>query len=151
MKMYRVWGLLGTVAFFLSGCVALPDNEMQLTVESRPIGAILFDASGQKIGSAPQSIRFSIDALESPRYGEYVTPEITARWPSGTETKARVQYEGEPSQRVYFTIERDWKAPGLDIDLEYAQKRKELRQREELIRELRFHNMYRPWGPYPYW
>lgn len=151
MMAWKKWGLITGLSVLLSGCLTLPDNEMQLTVESSPLGAILFDETGQKIGKAPQSIRWNVDALESPRYDQWVTPEITAVWPSGAKTKARVTYEGDPSQRVQFLIERDWNAPNLEADLDYEQKRKELRQREELIRELRFHNMHRPWGMYPYW
>lgn len=92
-----------TVAF--AGCAApAPSNQGQLTYETSPEGAQLFEA-GQAIGTAPVTRTYAGDG-KSP---QITTPEVTAVWPSGA--KAIFWTKIDVGSDRIATIERPARQP----------------------------------------
>lgn len=122
-----------TVAF--AGCAApAPSNQGQLTYETSPEGAQLFEA-GQAIGTAPVTRTYAGDG-KSP---QITTPEVTAVWPSGA--KAIFWTKIDVGSDRIATIERPAKGANLQMDLDNAAKfrlardKEEQRLKEEALRE----------------
>jgi hypothetical protein len=109
----------------LAGCAApTPSNQGQLTYETNPEGAQLFEA-GQPIGTAPVTRSYTGDG-KSP---QITTPEVTAVWPSGAKASFWTKID-VGSDRV-ATLERPANAANLQVDLDNAAKFKLAREQED--------------------
>jgi hypothetical protein len=100
----------------LAGCASGPvPKQVVLTYESLPEGAQIFEG-GQLLGVAPVTRTFKNESNQA----TVRTPEVTAVWPSGAkQTFFTVLPAGADN---VATIERPKAAPGLQADLDHAQK-----------------------------
>lgn len=114
---YR-WSLCVSVfTLFLSGCSTLKPNQVKLTMESSPPGAMIYE--GDKAwGQAP--VTLILTANESGvRAGKTSTGNMTAIWPSGARKVVDINAPLNSGDRLY-TFSRPPNEPGLDKDLAYA-------------------------------
>jgi len=115
----------------LAGCAtAPPQNKALLTYKTVPDGAELFEA-GKSLGPPPVTRTYLGDGKSNSIH----TPDVTAVWPSGAKT-TYYTYLSVGDDRV-ATLERPADAPGLQADLDQAQKIAATRDREaERLRAL---------------
>lgn len=120
---FTILGL--ALSALLVGCAAPgKSNQGQLTYETNPEGAQLFEA-GQAIGTAPVTRTYTSDG----KAPQITTPEVTAVWPSGA--KASFWTKIDIGSDRATTIERPAKAPNLQADLDNASKFKLAREQEQ--------------------
>lgn len=113
------------VTALLVGCSSLEPNEMRLTINTEPAGAMLYDEGGTSWGMAPQSLRYTASVGSS-----FVYPRpITAVWPSG----ARKTYSGslKAGEAWEITISRPIDAPGMSIDMAHAARIQSIKAQKE--------------------
>jgi hypothetical protein len=100
----------------LAGCAsAPPPTEAQLTYESVPPGATIFEG-GQTLGVAPVTRSYKQQGTSA----TIRTPDVTAVWPSGA--KAGYYTLLPLGADLTATIERPKNAPNLQADLDHAKR-----------------------------
>jgi hypothetical protein len=110
----RTAALLAAGALFgLAGCADVPSHSAQLTYETVPAGALLYEA-GHPIGTAPVMRTYMGDGKSA----TITTPDVTAVWPSGAKTQFFTVLQ-VGADRV-ATLQRPKDAPGLQADLDHA-------------------------------
>lgn len=97
----------------------LPRNQVLLTVQTEPQGAMLY-SNGAALGMAPQTWIYTADA-QAQAAGWVRTPDVTAVWPSGAKAETSVTLVIRQGPQV-VTISRPTDAPGLDVDIAHAVK-----------------------------
>lgn len=97
----------------VTGCAtSLAPNQVSITYETQPPGAMLYDAiSGTAWGQSPQT---RIYTLKLP--GQDAVATVTAVWGSGAKKTDKVRITTSV-QRGTYTLSRPVDAPGLDRDL----------------------------------
>ena len=106
----------GALPGLLAGCAApAPLNQVTLTYETKPEGAVLFQGTRQ-LGTAPVTQSYASDGKSV----DVATPEVTAVWPSGAKASFFTVLK-LGADRV-ATLERPANAPNLKVDLDNAQK-----------------------------
>jgi hypothetical protein len=119
----RTAALLATSAVIgLAGCADAPSHSAQLTYETVPAGALLYEA-GHSLGMAPVTRSYTGDGKSA----TITTPDVTAVWPSGAKTQF-FTYLQVGADRV-ATLQRPKDAPGLQADLDHARTIAETRKR----------------------
>jgi hypothetical protein len=101
------------------GGPALTRNQVLLTVQTEPQGAMLY-SNGAAVGMAPQTRVFTADA-QAQATGWIRTANVTAIWPSGAKTEISLTLVLHQGPQV-VTITRPPDAPGLDVDMANAAK-----------------------------
>lgn len=128
MTMFKFIAACTTVAL-ISGCATpLKPNQVRITFNSEPPGAMIYD--GEKAwGNAP--VTLVLTASENAmRAGYSEQNSVYAMWPSGAKSRKGVRiHVGKGSQQ--FTFSRPSDAPGLDKDLAYAAQLRQIRASEE--------------------
>lgn len=114
--------LAASAAVGLAGCADVPSHSAQLTYETVPAGALLYEA-GRPIGTAPVTRTYTGDGKSA----TITTPDVTAVWPSGAKTSF-FTYLQVGADRV-ATLQRPKDAPGLQADLDHAKTVTATRQR----------------------
>ena len=109
--------------FMLAGCASAPPNRALLTYKTVPDGAELFEG-GKSLGTPPVTRTYVGDGKSN----TIQTPDVTAVWPSGAKTSF-FTYLTVGDDRV-ATLQRPADAPGLQADLDNAQKVAATRERE---------------------
>ncbi len=119
------------VASVLAGCAANAPQGARLTYETSPLGATLYEGT-QALGVAPVTRTYPGDASG----GQIRTPEVMAVWPSGAKTVFWTFLK--PGDDNVTTLSRPEKAPGVQADLDNAQKymSAEARAKEQMRRDL---------------
>jgi hypothetical protein len=122
----------------LTGCASTPpQNRALLTYKTVPDGAELFEGS-VSLGSPPVTRTYHSDGKSN----TIQTPDVTAVWPSGARTSFYTLLT-VGDDRV-ATLERPAEAPGLQTDLDHAQKFAATRAREaERIKALQHSDQQR--------
>jgi len=98
----------------LCGCATGP-RQAKLTYETEPYGAEIFEG-GQSFGFAPVTRTYTGVGQST----QITTPEVTAVWPSGAKTTFFTIIPAWSDRQA--TLQRPADAPGLQIDLDHAQK-----------------------------
>lgn len=111
----RTLALLGISLVALGACADTPPTHAQLTYESVPDGAKIYEGD-KLLGSVPVTRTYSSDGKSS----TITTPDVRAVWPSGAQTTYFTILQ-VGSDRV-ATLQRPAGAPGLQQDLEHAKK-----------------------------
>lgn len=106
----------------LAGCADAPTHSAQLTYETVPAGAMLYEA-GHSLGMAPVTRSYTGDGKSA----TITTPDVTAVWPSGAKTQF-FTYLQVGADRV-ATLQRPKDAPGLQADLDHARTVEATRKR----------------------
>ena len=105
------------VAILVSGCATttpLADNQVKVTYNSQPRGALLYDAErGTAWGIEPQTRIYTLSSAEN---GATVAV-VTAVWPSGAKSTERININTKHGNQGEYTLSRPVDAPGLDRDL----------------------------------
>lgn len=123
---------LGLTALLLCACAATAPPRAQLTYQSVPDGAQIFE-SDKSLGTVPVTRTYESDGKSS----TITTPDVRAVWPSGAQT---TYFTILPlgADRV-ATLERPADAPGLQQDLEHAKQvvaaRKQEAQRQHDLQQ----------------
>jgi hypothetical protein len=111
------------VSVIISGCASDP---VRLYVNTQPQGAALSTHSGSAmLGVSPSVFSYPQALLKQHRdaQGCYLLTGFTARWPSGAKssTEPVVRICGN-SDAYNITISRDLNAPGIEADLDAANR-----------------------------
>ena len=122
---YSAFATLAELAFgiMLAGCASTPPNHALLTYKTVPDGAELFEG-GKSLGAPPVTRTYLADGKSN----TIQTPDVTAVWPSGAKTSFFTNLT-VGDDRV-ATLQRPADAPGLQADLDNAQKIAATRARE---------------------
>lgn len=116
--------MVGAAAFTLAGCATVPAQpHALLTYNTVPDGAELFEG-GKSLGAPPVTRTYLGDGKSN----SIQTPDVTAVWPSGAKTSFFTNLN-VGDDRV-ATLQRPADAPGLQTDLDHAQKIAATRERE---------------------
>ncbi len=113
MKPFLKYAVAWVAPAFLIGCAGAPTNNAQLTYETEPAGAQLFEA-GQPIGAEPVTRTYVAKGTSD----SITTPDVVAVWPSGAKTQFFTVLK-VGSDRL-ATLKRPAGAPGLQVDLDHA-------------------------------
>jgi hypothetical protein len=105
----------------LCGCATGP-AQAKLTYETAPDGAEIFEG-GRSLGVAPVTRTYQGVGAST----QITTPDVTAVWPSGAKTTFFTILPAGSDRQA--TLQRPADAPGLQIDLDNAEKGAEARAR----------------------
>ena len=127
-KLYEVLTLC--LLLLLVGCAG---NGGVVRFHSMPEGAILF-GDGKRYGQTPLTIPYDITEEEK-QQGFFVVNDIKVRWSSGAELRIdTIKFPATPGGSQTYTFERP-SVDGLDKDVEYELRLKELEFQERLRTE----------------